>query len=354
MRVFRVKAMHFLTFTAGSVFIAALFFLPQEAKSGAWQGLLACAEVVVPSLFPFMAVSLFLTKTGVPKAVSAPLDLLCRGLFHDRQGVNILLSFMAGFPVGGLLIAEEYRAGFLGEKEATARITYCVNSGPAFIITAVGLGMLGSAEIGLLLFLSVTAAAVVNGFFYSRFLLRREQPAPTMRQEPEGFSTAFVQSVSGAATQMLGICGFVLFFSTVVSLLGRLPLSEALSPLLAQVLEVTVGALASRRAALPVIAAGIGFGGLSVICQVLCLVREVPFNRGVFLLSRLTHGALAALFTRLFLPLFPLTREVLLSTGRPASAGFSLPLGLAMVLMCVTLIVCAEKEFSLFRPQRKK
>ena len=355
MRVFRIRAIHFFTFTAGMGFIVLLFLLPEAAKNGAWQGLLACAEMVVPSLFPFMTVSLFLTKTGLPKWVSRPLDLLCRGLFLDRHGVDILLSFTAGFPVGGLLIAEEYKAGLLNERRAAARMTYCVNSGPAFIITAVGLGMLGSAEIGLLLFLAVTAAALANGIVFSRLLLSREETPPPPPRQSEGFSSAFVGSVSAAATQMLGISGFVVFFSTLVSLLGCLPLSKRLSPILAQVLEVTVGALASRREALPMIAAGLGFGGLSVICQVLCLVRTVPFSRGIFLLSRLTHGALSALFARLLLPLFPLAREVLLSTGRPnAAAGLSLPLGLAMAFMCVTLIVCAKEEGSLLLESRKK
>ena len=188
MRVFRIRAIHFFTFTAGMGFIVLLFLLPEAAKNGAWQGLLACAEVVVPSLFPFMTVSLFLTKTGLPKWVSRPLDLLCRGLFLDRHGVDILLSFTAGFPVGGLLIAEEYKAGLLNERRAAARMTYCVNSGPAFIITAVGLGMLGSAEIGLLLFLAVTAAALANGIVFSRLLLSREETPPPPPRQSEGFS----------------------------------------------------------------------------------------------------------------------------------------------------------------------
>ena len=350
MRVLRIRAIHFLTFTAGAGFIAALFLLPEEAKTGAREGLLACAEVVVPSLFPFMAASLFLTRAGIPQIVSRPLDLLCRILFRDPRGVNILLSFTAGFPVGGLLITEEYRAGTLTEQGAAARMTYCVNSGPAFVITAVGLGMLGSAETGMLLFLSVTAAAITNGVIFSRLMLRDKTVRTAGSPQSESFSAAFVGSVSATATQMLGICGFILFFSTIVSMSSCLPFSEKVSPLLAQILEVTVGALANRRSSLPVIAAGLGFGGMSVICQVLYIVRTVPFSRRIFFLSRLTHGALSALYSRLLLPLFPITREVILSTGQPkAASGLSLPLGLAMALMCVTLIVCAREELALLR-----
>ena len=58
--------------------------------------------------------------------------------------------------------AEAVRSGQLTAREADALLPACVCSGPSFVILAVGQSMLGSAELGVLLFLAQVAAGYLS------------------------------------------------------------------------------------------------------------------------------------------------------------------------------------------------
>lgn len=356
-KIFSVKAVHILSAAGAVFFILLLFLYADPAKKGAYEGILASGEIVIPSLFPFMAASLFLTRVGIPRFLSFPLDKIFGLLFRDRSGSGVLLSFLSGFPVGGKIIAEEYENGRITAAEATAKLTYSVNSGPAFMITAVGVGMLHAQDAGILIFCAVTLAAVLNGVFYAHLLVERpfKQSRTTAEKPAESPGSAFVGSVGDTAVSMIQISGFVVLFSTITSILGEIVTNKRALLAGSQLLEVTVGCIFNQSSALPVIAAGIGFGGLSVIFQVLFCIRKVPVNRGVFLLSRVTHALLSYILTKAALMIYPLSAPAMLSTGIPSPASeFSIPLTLAMGLMSVTLICYSQTVGDRRRPDRSK
>lgn len=338
-KVIRIRLNQLICVFAAAVFIYLLFRYPSEAKTGALDGLKAGGEILIPSLFPFMAAALFITKVGIPRFVSLPLDKLCRLLFKNGNGAGTLLSYLAGFPVGAKLIAEEYKSGALDKSGTAAKLSYSVNSGPAFIITVVGTGVLGSTELGVLLFCTVTLSSVINGMIFTRLVSGGGAP------QPKGYiksdctaSEAFVNSVCDTSLSMLGITGFVVLFSSLLSMLKKF-LPSGIIPAAAGLLEVTIGVILNRESSLPVLAGVIGFGGMSVICQVLMAVKEVDFDRKVFFLSRATHGILSFIITKIAISVIPIPAQTLLSSGIPSPAGgLSVSLTGAMILMAVTLL----------------
>lgn len=343
MRVIRLKGS--LAGTVSIIGLVLLFLFPKQAKTGAAAGLSLAAQVLIPSLFTFMVLALFLSKSGALSLFEAPLGSITRRLFRCNHAVAILLGFVGGFPLGGQLIGDAYRRGALTADEANARLSCGINAGPAFIITAVGTGMLGSRTAGVVLFVSITAASIVNGVLFSRILIKA---VPQHRAEQPGgigVTRGFVASVSDSANAMLRIAGYTVFFSTLIYIIKEIGLNANVFRIVGAVLEVTTGVALLKEAPLSLIAAVIAFGGVSVHTQVLSALRDVPVHMGLFYLSRLTHALLSAAITRLLLWIVPISVPAVVRVGTLGSvSAFSLPLTLAMMLMSVTLIISTQEE----------
>ena len=298
---------------------AALLGRSQAAAEGARLGLAACGTTLIPALFPFLALSVFVAATPVSDLLTGPVGKLTGALYGAPRvlGPAVLLSWIGGYPAGAKVLAEQLEQGVISPEDAELALCFCVNSGPAFMTGVVGAGVFGSASAGLGLFGCQLLAGAVGG----RLMLRGRRFSPLAlagggrqgRREP--LSAALVRSVTGAAASMLAMCAFVVFFSTLAALLracGVLPAASGvlsalsggiLTPrgaegLLTGMLEVCggstmAGSLPPEQAALalPFV---LSFSSLSVICQVASCFPPGRLKMGMFLRSRFLHGLLTA------------------------------------------------------------
>ena len=60
---------------------AALLFYPTQAAAGAKRGFGYCVDILIPSLFPFMALSVFVVKSGLAASMGRLTAGPCRILF---------------------------------------------------------------------------------------------------------------------------------------------------------------------------------------------------------------------------------------------------------------------------------
>ena len=60
---------------------AALLFYPTQAAAGAKRGIGYCVDILIPSLFPFMALSVFVVKSGLAASMGRLTAGPCRILF---------------------------------------------------------------------------------------------------------------------------------------------------------------------------------------------------------------------------------------------------------------------------------
>ena len=65
---FTKNAVHFVLLAA---VIFAVIFYGKECSKGALKGIYFCAEVLVPSIFPFMIISVFIVKSGFSEKKAA-------------------------------------------------------------------------------------------------------------------------------------------------------------------------------------------------------------------------------------------------------------------------------------------
>ena len=132
---------------------AALLMRGDTVREGVKEGLRASAQVVIPSLYLFMALSGTIAHSRAGELLSRPLSPLTRRLLKlpSCMGPALLLSAVGGYPVGAKAIAILLEQGRISRKDAQRAICFCCNAGPSFVITAVGVHLLGSARMGAVL-----------------------------------------------------------------------------------------------------------------------------------------------------------------------------------------------------------
>ena len=309
-----------------AVLLVLLLRYPREMTDGIRQGLTLCA---------------FFVRSGLYAPFGRKLSFLMRALFRlpGAAAAAVLLGLCGGYPVGTRMTAELYKAGSLTQSQAQRMCLFCVAAGPAFVSGTVGAVRLGSRALGWLLYASLTLAALTPGILL-RYTDAPPQPM-TAAASRQPLARSLCESVADAGGSMLSLCAWVLLFSGVCAALRRLPEGGAL-PLVC-LLEVTNGCKAGVEAGLsaPILAAILGFGGVSVHCQVLPDVTAcgVPLSR--FWAFRTIVGALAAVYCALLLRLFPLAEPVSLvrTDAVVRMSGATAPVSAAMLATAAVFIL---------------
>ncbi len=305
----------------------------QAVAGGVSRGLSIFSTVLIPSLFPFLVLAGFLTRSGASTAIGRRTEWLTRRVFGlpGCCAAGIFMGAVGGYPAGSAVVGELVRDGRLSRAEGRRMLRFCVNGGPGFVISAVGVGLFGSVRLGMLLFAAQLLTSLVIGVMsaprgsrrYTGVSIRR----PSKKLSP---TAALVESVTAACEALLYMGGFVVLFAAVMAWaeasgvtmwLGRGTVTgeRCWSAVLACVLEVSSGCAAA--AALPehavlLTAFAIGFGGISVHCQVASQLRGLALVDRGFFAARLMQGALTAVLAQLLLRYIPRTQAVV--GGMPA------------------------------------
>ena len=176
----------------------------QTAADAVREGIDLCLRAVIPSLFPFFAVSSLLVSLGAADGAGRVLARPFRRLFRCGGAgcAALLLGLIGGYPVGARTAAELVRRGELSPAEGARLLTFCNNAGPAFAIGVAGVSVFGSARTGAWLYLLHCAAALLTGLLFCR----RPLPVTAMPKRPvppqTGLTGQFLRAVEGAVSAM--------------------------------------------------------------------------------------------------------------------------------------------------------
>ncbi len=322
---------------------------PQSALDGVRSGIELSLNVAVPSLFPFFAVSVFVSGFSVPNKLQGVLSAVVRLLFRlpGEAVYAVVFGLIGGYPVGCAVTARLYEQGKLTREQAQRMTLFCINAGPAFAVTAVGSVMLGDSRAGVLIFASICISSVLIGI-----ALRFVSPAPQVNEIKEDplipLSYRFVEATEKSAVSMLKICAWITLFSCFFSLVKELGLSDNMLAVIRCVLEVTGGCRsAAEYGNIYTVAATLGWSGLCVICQMLGDVRKVGTPLPLFLAFRAVHAALAAVVCRVLLMLFPVSVSTFASLSSGTSVELfsaSAPAALALLGLCTVFVVDLDRN----------
>ena len=273
------------------------------------RGLTLCARTVIPSLFPFMVISELLVGSGAGEAFGRIFSRFMRTFFglSGAGSTAVVLGSLCGFPVGAKTAVSLYDRNMISKAECEHLLTFSNNPSSAFLITAVGVSLFGNRRLGVVLYFTVLAASFIVGFLTRFFFKERRRPA-AHPHFPSGLHPGgvemFTGAVSSAASGMLLVCAYVIFFSTLSGTLSCLVqaiggMNQLLYALLCGTLELSGGI--SEASSLPdarlslILSAGIaGWSGLSVHCQVITLASGRGLSFKPYLLAKLAQGLLSA------------------------------------------------------------
>ena len=270
----RVKiTLVFLVFLIGFLTVFSCY---NCVLKGVSSGIRLCGSVIIPSLFPVLCLTSFLTFSGVLEAFSIRLDSISQKCFH-LSGYFIpifLISMVSGYPVGAAVANSVFENNRISVKELNKIALVSCSAGPGFVLLAVGVNIFNSFEIGEILFFSNLIACVFTAFFVTRFYKKTKEKARFCCSSIV-ISDIVVFSVSSATSAIISICAFTIIFSAIVNVLTLFCKNKVAFLASVGILEVTNGVFeaANAKVALPFVCAIIGFGGLSVIFQISALLK---------------------------------------------------------------------------------
>lgn len=295
--------------------LAVLTGFSAQAQESVRGALRLCADTIIPSLFPFFVLSVLLNRLGLPGILSRLTGGVASALFGvSGEGASALfIGLIGGYPMGASYIADMYLCGRIGREEGERLLTFCNNSGPAFIIGAIGMSAFHSTAAGLMLYGVHIFSALLNGLIFSGS--RSVAGRPPVTDGESELETALTDAVKSSVTAVLNVCGFVVIFSVLVGLLdcsgyfSRLCMSlgrssglgsEYIRALLTGVLELGNGAYALSflplsPASLALAAFLVGFGSVSVHCQTAAVLSLTGMKGTLHFAGRLSMAIISAL-----------------------------------------------------------
>lgn len=305
-------------------------------------GLKLWATSVIPSLFPFFVATELLMHTRLVSQIGILLNRYMKPIFNVRgEGAfAFIMGIISGYPMGAKLATNFRKNNICYKEECERLLSFTNNSGPLFIIGTVGILMYGNTTIGILLFITHILACITVGFIF-RFWKRKETTfnasskkilgaKQTKKVTFSNLGEILAESITSSISTVLLIGGFVVIFSSVISILKSSGIIHILadcfspilqlfnidpsfaSPLISGFLEITNGIntisnISNKKLSVNLIFTSflLGFGGVSVLLQVLSITSKSDLSIKPYVYGKLLHGILAAFYTYLFVNFIP-------------------------------------------------
>lgn len=334
----------FLAFTLG------LLIFSKSNLPAVKNGLQLFATSVIPSLFPFFIATELLMHTNIVNHIGNLLNNFMKPLFNinGKGAFALIMGILSGYPVGAKIAANFRQNNICSKEECERLLSFTNNSGPLFIIGTVGIGMFGNSTIGLLLFITHLLASFTVGiifrfwkyksentkiFFQNNNLNTNSYNANSKNTKLVNFynlGEVIAESITNSISTILMIGGFIILFSSIISILNASRLTNlitiTLSPLFnffnidisfiqglfTGLLEITNGiniiaSIHEKKISINIILTSflLGFGGISILLQVLSIVSKTDLSSKPYIIGKLLHGFIAAFYTYIFIEIFP-------------------------------------------------
>ena len=320
------------------LFTICLVIFSNTNLYAAKNGLLLWANSIVPTLFPFFVATELLSHTNCIYYLGKVLNRFMKPIFNIRGegSFALIMGIISGYPTGAK-IAANFRLNNICSKEECERLlSFTNNSGPLFILGTVGISMFGNSTIGVLLLISHLLASITVGiiFRFWKYNIKQSPINTSYKTSDDNISLSNLggiigNSISNSINTILLIGGFVVLFSVIISILQNSHLLNVLTNLLnpifnflhipdkfvtgliSGILELTNGLnvicnIPEKHLSYNIILSSflLGLGGLSVLLQVWSTIAKTDLSIKPYILGKLLHACISALYTFLLIKSF--------------------------------------------------
>lgn len=300
------------------VFIVLLIVFPEVSASSSVGALDLCVKVLFPSLFPFFVLSDIFIKSGGGNFFGYIFNPVMKPLFriNGNGATAFILGIISGYPIGAKTAVNLYKEKAVSKSEAESLICFCNNSGPLFIIGALGTGMLFSKETGLFLYAVHILSAFTVGILL-RFTVPKSAISSTAIKKTVYKNNIFISAVENSMMSVIKIFAYVIFFAVIMDIcestnaffylqkcLSFLAISPKVSdPLLRSVLEMTSGlkklSVSKNTLSVKLILSSfvLGWSGISILFQTKSVIDDAGLNFSKYVFFKFVHGIIAGIYT---------------------------------------------------------
>lgn len=277
-------------------FIVLIIIFPDVSKQAVSHGIMMSASVIIPSLFPFTVCILIILKSII--TTNCFLEKITYFLFgHNiKMFFVFVLSLIGGYPTGAKLINELYEQKEINKNTANIMLTYCVNAGPAFIVSIVSLNF-GYKIIGYILFFTHIASSILIALLCSKSLKKEKIIIINNKINNNTFFENLILSVADASRAMLQICGFIIVFTVINAYLDLFLNNMPIIRYVSYFTEITTAI--SKTNNVYFISFLLGFSGLCIWCQIFAITNNIKINLFKFIISRILHGSISVILTKI-------------------------------------------------------
>lgn len=321
------------------LFTIFLLVFSNANLSSAKNGLLLWANSVVPSLLPFFIATELLGYTNVISILGKLLNRFMRPIFNvpGEGAFPFIMGIISGYPMGAKIVSNFKNQGICTNEEAERLLAFTNNSGPLFIIGTVGIGLFKDTNTGILLFITHLLACLTVGFLFRWWKTSKKRNASLEKSSNtispkislSNLGEVLANSIMNAINTIFLIGGFIVLFSVIISILEnskvlgiltnfispilnvfRIPLNYA-DGILTGILELTngvclVAGISNKSISTNIIICAflLGFGGISILLQILSITSKARISIKPYLIGKLLQGTFAAIYTYIFLNTF--------------------------------------------------
>lgn len=293
------------------IFLVCAF--PSLCISGASDGINTCLKIVIPSLFPFFVVSKMFIMSGGAGFFGKYLGSFMKLFNIGKKGAApFVLGIVSGYPIGAYSACDMYKRGEITRSEAQNLLAFCNNSGPCFLIGAIGVQMLGSKNIGYALYAIHILSSISVGI-----ALRKKSRASSDEKisvKADG-KNVFTRAVEESVLSMMSVCGYIVFFSVVIKFLECITQNSVICGFFE--MTTAVKNLCAKEnipfeAKFVIISFLCGWAGLSVNMQTKKIIDDASLSFKGYLFGKSLHAVFAFIYSFIFVKIFPYAAEVFL------------------------------------------
>ena len=342
----KTKIKKILGATAAAAIAILITIFSKETSASIVNSIHICVNAIIPSMFAFMAISSYIISSGLYKYISAPIYLLLKSLIRlDRQSFSIfLLSLIGGYPTGIKLISEitSYNKNYSAIAEKLSAICYCVS--PPFAITMLGLGIFGSEEAGVIIYISNVLACLTAAAIFTRIF-----PINADNYSGGKKSGGIIAAVNSTAASLITVCAVIVAFNvllTVFQCIAGLFCVEIPCEILG-FLEISnlLKMKNPSSSLIPFVSAAASFGGVCVLIQCAALAKK-QFSLKYFLVIRLPCAVLSGFFAALIMNFWEISVTASsISTSYSFVFSAEKAVTLLLTVMCIIIFLKNEKIF---------
>lgn len=313
--------------------IVALLLEPTASINAAKNGLMLWFNTVLPSLLPFIIGSNILLASGGISFFEKICNPIMKPLFNvpGKSAFAWVMGLVSGYPMGAKIISQLRMENEITDLQAQRLLGFCNNSGPFFILGAVGVGMLKDENLGYFLLAVHLFSSLLMGILF-RFYGQDKSKVSNISKKSIRSTTSVGEilgkSVTSAMEVIVQIGGYIIIFSVVASLLNQTYIVKTITTFICfifqnkgmtqeaaagwtiGIIEMSNGvhmvsnAQVTLKLQLSILSFLLAWGGFSIHAQSLHFIRNIHVKSYVYIIAKVLQGTLAFILSWLLFPMY--------------------------------------------------